>query len=48
MDDEFINAAKIVCCCAGNVFCFNTNCYSLAFGIPAILMAVAIGTNTHI
>lgn len=26
----------------GGVFCYNTSCYALAFGIPAILMIVAI------
>lgn len=27
----------------GSVECFGDNCYALAFGIPAILMIVAVG-----
>lgn len=30
-------------CITGNVFCFDDNCYALAFGIPAILMVISIG-----
>ena len=26
----------------GDVYCFDTNCYCLAFGVPAILMVTAL------
>ena len=28
---------------AGDVQCFGGDCYALAFGVPAILMVIALG-----
>ena len=30
---------------AGEVFCFGDNCYTLAFGVPAALMVIALSES---
>lgn len=33
------------CISTGDVQCFGRDCYALAFGVPAVLMIIALGEN---
>src|SRR4029434_7356029 len=43
-------ACSLLFCFAGDVQCFGSDCYALAFGVPAVLMIIALceyHTHTH-